>query len=469
MDLYQQIFFTTLAVTFGMLHIILYLYNPRLKSNLFFAIFLLFYALNIFFDYQEFITRASEFSNVYIRLHRAFLPWNSIFALLFIYSIFNYRIPLQFWVIFLGLLITGFLAVLKPIENFMYIQFCFLAVVIETTRIFIKAILEKKEGARLISFGFALLFLFSMYDLLIDLNVIDQVGDIRNGYPLGFVILIIFLSIYLARNFANFNKKLLAHEIKAKELEINQRLLMAEDARKSKELDEARDLQLSMLPGSVPELKKMDIQFKMRTATEVGGDYYDYHVSDDGVLSLAIGDATGHGMKAGLMVSIIKSLFITHVANLDILSFFRTVSITLRQMQLKNLYMSLMLLKINDRKIIFSSAGMPPFYVFRQKTMTVEEFLIKGMPLGAVKDFDYDIKELALNPGDVFLLMSDGFPEMFNDKKEMLDDYKVKELFKEAAHLPPVEIIDHLFKAGDEWRKGEELHDDVTFVVGKLI
>ncbi len=50
-DLYQQIFFTTLAIAFGILHLFLYLYNPRNKSNLYFTLFLFFYALNIFFDY----------------------------------------------------------------------------------------------------------------------------------------------------------------------------------------------------------------------------------------------------------------------------------------------------------------------------------------------------------------------------------------------------------------------------------
>ena len=60
---------------------------------------------------------------------------------------------------------------------------------------------------------------------------------------------------------------------------------------------------------------------------------------------------------------------------------------------LKKLYMSLMLLKIKDDKIIFSSAGMPPLSLYRKKTDTVEEFIIKGMPLGAVDTFAYDIKK----------------------------------------------------------------------------
>ncbi len=469
MDLYQQIFFTTIAIAFAMLHFILYIYNRELKSNLFFAIFLLFYALNIFFDFQEFISHQYGNSLIFLSLHRFVLPWNTIFLLLFTYFLFNYRIPVQFWIVSAGLIITGFFGLFNPVENLIYIQIFILGGAIEITRVFIKAIKNKKEGAKITASGFLLLFLFSMYDLLLDLNLMNPVYNIRNGYPFGFGILIIFISIYLARNYANANKRILAQEVKAREMEINQRVLVAEDARKSKELEEARHLQLAMLPSTVPDVPGMDIQYDMRTATEVGGDYYDYHISEDGVLSLAIGDATGHGMKAGLMVSIIKSLFITHVGEMDILNFLTKVSGTLRQMNLKKLYMSLMLLKIKDDKIIFSSAGMPPLYLYRKKTDTVEEFIIKGMPLGAVDTFAYDIKEISLAPGDVFLMMSDGFPELFNENNEMLDDIRVKEIFKDAANLPVRDILNYLFNAGDEWRKEKDLHDDVTFVIGKLL
>ncbi|NIR65708.1 MAG: serine/threonine protein phosphatase, partial [candidate division Zixibacteria bacterium] len=59
----------------------------------------------------------------------------------------------------------------------------------------------------------------------------------------------------------------------------------------------------------------------MRPATEVGGDYYDYSISDSGEISIAIGDATNHGMKAGMMVSIMKSLFISHIDRMEITDF----------------------------------------------------------------------------------------------------------------------------------------------------
>src|SRR6185295_16116119 len=91
--------------------------------------------------------------------------------------------------------------------------------------------------------------------------------------------------------------------------------LQTENERRAKELEEARQLQLSMLPKSVPQLVQLEIAAYMKTATEVGGDYYDFHLAEDGTLTVAVGDATGHGLKAGTMVSSVKSLFVSLADN----------------------------------------------------------------------------------------------------------------------------------------------------------
>ncbi|MCB0284860.1 MAG: hypothetical protein KDF60_19935, partial [Calditrichaeota bacterium] len=92
-----------------------------------------------------------------------------------------------------------------------------------------------------------------------------------------------------------------AAELQAKAAEAQSKVIQAENERKSKELEEARKLQLSMLPKELPKLPHLDIAVYMQTATEVGGDYYDFHVGLDGTLTVVIGDATGHGMQAGTM------------------------------------------------------------------------------------------------------------------------------------------------------------------------
>ena len=468
MFLYQQIFFSTVAVSFGILHLIIFLYNRRFKSNLFFAIFLFLYALNIFFDYQASLSGQTAQGLTYLRLHRAVMPYNSVFALLFLYYAFDFNIPKYFWLIAAALAITGFFAVLDPIHNFGYVQIPQVIVLVEAFRILISAIKKKKYDAWIIATGFFLLFLFSSYDLLLDLGLMEPFREITNGYPIGFLCLIIFASIYLARDFARANKTILIKEREAKEMEIAQRVLEAEDSRKTKELNEARELQLSLLPQCITSLKNYDLCFDMRPATEVGGDYYDYNISANNEISIVIGDATDHGMKAGMMVSIIKSLFLTHINTMDIKEFLNSCSHTIKQMKLKNLYMALMLVKINGRNLKMSSAGIPPLLVYRKKTNKVEEYKIKGMPLGAVESYPYETVEIELETGDTVVLMTDGLPELFNKNKESFGEERLKEIILQNACEPVNEIVNKLFLAGEEWRKENKQNDDITLVAFRL-
>ena len=468
MFLYQQIFFSTVAVSFGILHLIIFLYNRRFKSNLFFAIFLFLYALNIFFDYQASLSGQTAQGLTYLRLHRAVMPYNSVFALLFLYYAFDFNIPKYFWLIAAALAITGFFAVLDPIHNFDYVQIPLVIVTVEAFRILISAIRKKKYDAWIIATGFFLLFLFSSYDLLLDLGLMEPFREITNGYPIGFLCLIIFASIYLARDFASANKAILIKEREAKEMEVAQRVLEAEDSRKTKELNEARELQLSLLPQRITSLKNYDFCFDMRPATEVGGDYYDYNISENNEISIVIGDATDHGMKAGMMVSIVKSLFLTHINTMDIKEFLNSCSHTIKQMKLKNLYMAFMLVKINGRNLIMSSAGIPPLLVYRKKTNKVEEYKIKGMPLGAVESYPYETVEIELETGDTVVLMTDGLPELFNESKESFGEERLKEIILQNACEPVNEIVNKLFLAGEEWRKENKQNDDITLVAFRL-
>ena len=109
------------------------------------------------------------------------------------------------------------------------------------------------------------------------------------------------------RQEAKLRAEAVEQRFKSKEAEAKS--LKTENERKTHELEEARKLQLSMLPERLPEIQNLDIAVYMKTATEVGGDYYDFYLAEDGTLTVAIGDATGHGMQAGTMVASAKSLF----------------------------------------------------------------------------------------------------------------------------------------------------------------
>ncbi|MCW8849075.1 MAG: SpoIIE family protein phosphatase, partial [Melioribacteraceae bacterium] len=253
-----------------------------------------------------------------------------------------------------------------------------------------------------------------------------------------------------------------------REAEIRAQLAESENERKSKELEEARNLQLSMLPKVLPNLPNYDIAVYINTATEVGGDYYDFHVHLDGTLTVIIGDATGHGMQSGMMVSIIKSLFMSDRANKDLIPFFKNTNRSIKDMQLGRLLMSLASIQFNKDSIKLIIAGMPPIYHYKCSSKTVDEIATSNFPLGAIANSDYELVERNIEKGDTFLLMSDGFPELRNMKDEMIGYKRTRNLFEDVAENTPDEIIMHLKEMGNSWIGKNVPDDDVTFVVIKI-
>lgn len=242
----------------------------------------------------------------------------------------------------------------------------------------------------------------------------------------------------------------------------------AENEQRARELEEARQLQISMLPKTIPTLPHLEIAAYMKTATEVGGDYYDFHLSGSGELTIVVGDATGHGLKAGTVVTATKSLF-NHLAETpDVTEFFTHSSRALKRMNLRSLFMAMTVARIKGQTLILSSAGMPPTLIFRAQTGEVEDVPLCGVPLGSLANYRYQQQQLSLNPGDVVILMSDGLPERFNSEGEMFDYWRTKDLLVNVAGQSPGEIIQSFVNAGDGWANGRPQDDDVTFVVFKV-
>ena len=257
-------------------------------------------------------------------------------------------------------------------------------------------------------------------------------------------------------------------ELRAKAMEAEKRALVAENERQTKELEDARRLQLSLLPKDVPKLPSYDISVFMKTATEVGGDYYDFNVGPEDTLDIAFGDATGHGMQAGTIVTLMKGLFVSDASRFDIPTFFNHCSKAIKDIRLGRLFMAFTLVRLRGNSLYLSSAGMPPVFIFRKRDGSIEEVLLKGMPLGAMKNFPYLLHEASLERGDTLLLMTDGLPEQKNAAEEMFDYERVQKAFAEVATRTPDEIIDHLAQAGEAWMGGAVQDDDVTLMVVRM-
>ncbi len=258
--------------------------------------------------------------------------------------------------------------------------------------------------------------------------------------------------------------QLVEAELRAVAAEAQARAVQAEATRKSAELEEARAMQLSLLPRTTPSVPGLSVAAIARTATEVGGDTWDWAVGPDGALALVIGDATGHGVRAGTVVSVMKGLFRGDPFPDDLASFLDRAGRVLRDLGLPRLHMALAVLVVRGEEATLASAGIPPAFLYRAATDTVEEILVPGAPLGALVETPHGSTSFRLGPGDAVLLSSDGLAESPGSGGEPFGYERAREAFLSAARLEPEGALESITRREEEWRGGRPREDDLTLV-----
>ncbi len=456
-----------LALVIGLLHLLMYWFYSDQRANLFFGLFafLVFvaftsqYAMNVGHFGVSGILLLSVVNSLSFHLFLVSL-------LAFFYTVFFKRLPGLFWLWLFAAGLFFFLAQFGLLK-LGYRSFIGL-VFVEVLRVVIQAIRNRADGAWILGIG--LLFCGVM---LLTLSFYQSTGVVA---PLILRVISVFSlvlppSIFMARRFARTNQELEAQLVQVKQLSsdaLEHEKVKAENDRRAADMEEARQLQLSMLPKKLPSLPNLDIAAFMKTASEVGGDYYDFHLTEDGTLTIAVGDATGHGLKAGILVSSVKSLFVSLAYHPDIPHIFHRMSRVLKEMKLRGLFMAMTMVKIRDNQLSVSIAGMPSVLIYRALSGCVEEVVMRALPLGGMTKYQYQQSELTLAENDVVVLMSDGLPERFNSQNEMLEEEAAKEYLVKHAQCTSQEIIEGLAKLGDDWGGARPQDDDVTFVVLKV-
>lgn len=474
--------FLTVAIVLALLHLFLFLFDRSQKQNLFYVLFLFSFSLFLYINLSPLYGRNVQLMFLLYRFSPTALIITILFGSTTIYSIYREIKPNYKFIVIVGLLL-GYLGYFIDSIWIWYLTYAYITgISVWGSRVLYNPKFSRKSASDwVLRIGFGLMGAMGVYQMLISLNIFEPIAGIRIPFIYGVILFILAMSISLAYDYVktskNLKKKLkeikelsektLQQELAAKEMEIEKRILEADNKRKTDELEAARSVQLAMLPQCLNDIEGLDICFEMHPATEVGGDYYDYKVADDGTLNLVVGDATGHGMKAGIMVATIKSLFSALGIKMMIPDFFHKCTEIIKSMSLGNLFMSMTFIRMKDGRVFGSAAGMPPILVYRKDKNEVESIVIKSMPLGASLDFPYNTFEADLSSGDVILLMSDGYTELFNSQKEMLGIERVKEYFKESAHKSSNDLVQELISRGNQWRKEHPQEDDVTFVAIK--
>ena len=239
-----------------------------------------------------------------------------------------------------------------------------------------------------------------------------------------------------------------------------------EEARKNNELLAAKNLQLGFLPKNLPQREDIDIATHIQTSTEVGGDYYDFITTSNNALLSICGDATGHGVASGIMVSVTKaSLYTITESKTDLI--LKKLNEVVKKIDLGTLRMSLNIVEINENKISMSSAAMPPIYLFKAATGKVEEIKQSNLPLGGLKKEMYDTIEKNFESGDVFMQLSDGLPEAPDSQNEIYDYHRVQNHLESVGTKSAEAIKNSFILEADKWLGGKNNPDDITFIIIK--
>jgi serine phosphatase RsbU (regulator of sigma subunit) len=243
--------------------------------------------------------------------------------------------------------------------------------------------------------------------------------------------------------------------------------------RMKEELEYAREIQLSMLPRSAPDVGWLDMAALSLPASEVGGDYYDYFQLDDDRLAVVVGDVTGHGVASGLVLSGVRaSLNLLAGEFEDPAAVLGRLNLMLKRTAPRRMHMTLGVAVFDRRRceVTVGLAGHPPALVVRAEDQAVRQVGRPSVPLGALERAVFEAETVSLEPGDRVVLFSDGLVET-EDPGE--DQYGWERL---EAFLGGIDgdgsakaVRDGLLQDLWEHKGDAEQVDDVTMVVIECI
>jgi len=237
-----------------------------------------------------------------------------------------------------------------------------------------------------------------------------------------------------------------------------------ERERVEQELQVARSIQRASLPKEVPDLEGWKISPFYQPAREVGGDFYDFLDLIDGRLGIVVGDATGKGVPAALVMASARSM-LRAVAQAsyspgDVLSRVNDALVTDIP---TNMFVTCFyaILDPTSGSLTYANAGHDLPYLHRNDG--AEELRARGMPLGLMPGMGYEVKEITLGAGDGALLYSDGLVEAHDPKGKMFGFPKLRALVAEHAEERSLEevLLEELYSfVGEGW----EQEDDITLL-----
>ncbi len=238
-----------------------------------------------------------------------------------------------------------------------------------------------------------------------------------------------------------------------------------EKRRMESDLEVAREIQQSLLPHEFPELSWASIYGFNQPARQVGGDYYDVFLTDDGDLGFAVGDVSGKGVPASLVMSTLQSSFLAESsAHDDIAKVCERVNEFLVQRTTPERYATFFAARLMaDGTLLYVNAGHNPPMLLRGDE--VHRLSGGGLPLGLFRGRTYELQESELLPGDLLLVFTDGVTEANDPAENEFGEERLLEVVRANIDADVRALTESVFAAIAEFSRGlHNPHDDITLL-----
>jgi sigma-B regulation protein RsbU (phosphoserine phosphatase) len=247
---------------------------------------------------------------------------------------------------------------------------------------------------------------------------------------------------------------------------------MAQRERLNRELEIAREVQEHLFPQRLPPAPGLSYCGECRPAREVGGDYYDFLELSDGRLGIAIGDVSGKGVGAALMMaSLGASLRALALVVQDPADLMERVNSLVCQASTANRYATLFYAEYDPatKQLTYVNAGHNPPLVLRNSdgACRVQRLEAGGSVIGLLPQ-RYQRGRFSHEPGDLVLLFTDGVTESMNVRDEEWGEDRLIELAKSCIGLPVLECMRRILAGAQSFAGGAPQHDDMTLVVLRM-
>jgi serine phosphatase RsbU (regulator of sigma subunit) len=250
---------------------------------------------------------------------------------------------------------------------------------------------------------------------------------------------------------------------------------LREQERMKQELKIARQIQLSSLPQSTPEIPGLDIFGISHPATEVGGDFYDFLDGKNDELLVVVGDVSGKGTSAALYMAKIQGIFRSlHTFDLSPRELFSRANRILLHDLDKSFFVTGLGAKFSpsQKKLLLARAGHLPLLHYQNRSGQVITLTSSGLGFGLEDSiiFDRKLEELSLSyeKNDIFLFATDGITEAFNSSSQQFGEDRLIQSLQEVADQSAGQIGQHILEQLQNFRGERASHDDYTLVVVKV-